>query len=263
MSRTAQTRKAKGEYGKINLRQYPVRVNDDNPRSATPPSADNDRLRLLPCGEFAEDVISPALPYMGYEKMRIQYNIDLLDLSALTSFHVSHATVRALSRQPLRLIDALRSRQWSYLDFLPSLYGDSKSLDNAALCLAARLRHYLNHPGEPPTAKTCALYSVALKALQAELDDPELRVQPHVLCATQVLGLYEVRQKEEPPLCLVCVTDENCPRRKLLNSCSGDAWVKHASGAAALIQLRGVERYETELEKALLLSQIGSIVGGL
>jgi hypothetical protein len=97
MSRTTQARKAKAKYGKNNLRQYPVRVNDDNPY--------NDRL---PCGEFAEDVISPALPYMGYKKMRIQYNIDLLDLSALTSFHVCHATVRVLSRQPLHLIDALR-----------------------------------------------------------------------------------------------------------------------------------------------------------
>jgi hypothetical protein len=41
----------------------------------------------------------------------------------------------------------------------------------------------------------------------------------------------------------------------------GQAWVKHARGAARLIEHRGPERFKTEFEKSLLMTQLGIIVG--
>lgn len=146
--------------------------------------------------ENQDTTISPsAPPYQSYEKMRIRYNFDLLDLSNLTSYHTTYATVNALRQSPARLVDVLCTRRSSYLDYIPSLYGSSRSLDTAVHCLAAQLQHYLHVPKElaTPTPNTLGLYSDALKMLQLELNDPELYSQPHVLCATEILGLYEVR----------------------------------------------------------------------
>jgi len=38
------------------------------------------------------------------------------------------------------------------------------------------------------------------------------------------------------------------------------AWIRHAAGAARLIQLRGPKNYTTEFEKALLMAHTGPIV---
>lgn len=40
----------------------------------------------------------------------------------------------------------------------------------------------------------------------------------------------------------------------------GQAWAKHARGAARLIEHRGPERFKTEFEKSLLMTQLGIIV---
>ncbi|GAM37171.1 hypothetical protein TCE0_022f06860 [Talaromyces pinophilus] len=225
MSRAASARKSKGGYGQHNLRQYPIQVLDGE-SDLTP------RSRLV----CAKDTIPTSLSGTGYERMRIQYNFDLLDLSALTTFHVAHATASALAAHPTRLTDILRCRQWSYLTYLPSRIGHCDSLDRAAECVAARVQNWLAFPSEPISKDVLRLYSKALEALRTELENPDSFLRADVLCATEMLGIYE-----------------------LLKMSTEQAWIQHSSGATTLTRLRGARRYKTEFEKALLLSHIGQI----
>lgn len=181
MSRAASARKSKGGYGQHNLRQYPVQVLDVD-SDLTP------RSRLV----CEKAVIPTSLSGTGYERMRIQYKFDLLDLSALTTFHVAHATATSLAIKPSRLTDILRCRQWSYLSYLPSRIGNCDALDRAAECVAARVQQWLAFPSEPISKDVLRLYSKALKALRTELENPDSYLRADVLCATQMLGLYEV-----------------------------------------------------------------------
>ena len=227
MSRAALARRQRGNYGKHNLRQYPIILgaadeqSEDRNRATTQPAQAQDRpgtrdepnqlhaLNVRPAAshEILDfniqhpnlgdenqqiQVIPPAMSSTGYESMRIRYDFDILDLSALTTFHVGRATAKALSIQPSRLIDVLRCKQWSYLSYLPSRYGQATCLDDAAHCAIARVRHFALTPTEPLSRNILSLYSKALLSLQAALNDPVLCLSPDVLCATQILSIYEV-----------------------------------------------------------------------
>ena len=166
MSRAASARRRKGDYGKQNLRQHRVFMEDgeglntpvpiNNLTNANPPRTRVNDLdfgiiddpkplkpltghpKLTPGRSLAAAI--PASPSStGYELMRIHHDFDIVDLSALATFHVGRATPQALASQPRRLIDVLRCRQWSYFSYLPSRYGHSTCLDDAIHCIAARV----------------------------------------------------------------------------------------------------------------------------
>ncbi len=218
MSKTAAARRQQGKHGKTNLRQYPIFLGQSrsNPTlpvsdpkapegphgksdtatakggaSSRPPEADF-RGNHFSSSLLLSRTIPASLPSVGYESMRIQYDFDVLDLSALTSFHAGRATAQALMHDPSRLIDVLRCKQWSYLSFLPSRFGHVDCLDDAARCLAAKARHQLLSPTNPPNVIVVSLYSRALASLQSALSDPDRFLQPDVLCATEILAIYEV-----------------------------------------------------------------------
>ncbi len=179
MSKSAQARKKRGGYGQHNLIQYPA--------------------EYLPCSGGKSDpqvsvkaLIPASLASSSYEKMRIRYNFDLLDLSQLTSFHISYATANILANKPTMLTEVLGHRDWSYLNYLPGRIGHNSALDKAAACVAARAQQWLSSPSEPVSSSILKLYSSALAALQAELQCPNACLRPDVLCATQLLGIYEV-----------------------------------------------------------------------
>ncbi|PTB66125.1 hypothetical protein BBK36DRAFT_1200107 [Trichoderma citrinoviride] len=229
MSRCAHDRRKRGGYGQHNLIQYPVGMlqdEDSRERDASRKSA----------SVFVNPAISANLASCHYEKMRMRYNFDLLDLSQLTSFHISYATASRLANKPTMLTEVLGDRHWSYLSYLPSRLGHNSALDKAAACVAARAQQWLTSPSEPVSCGILKLYSSALKALQAELQNPKACLQPDVLCATALLGVYE-----------------------LLKMSTEDAWNYHSTGAGALIKLRGPGRCESDFEKALLLSHVGQI----
>jgi hypothetical protein len=186
MSKAGAARKKRLGYGQHNLRQYPVYF-DEKP-STEPLTSDTDIIakqgsirHIIPCNPSS----------IGFESLRIKYNFDLLDLSALTTFHVGHATAGALATNPFLLTDILSCRQWSYLTYVPSRIGNCASLDRAAECVVARVQHWLLFPFDPVPEDIIKLYSKALKALQVELDGEEF-LRPEVLCATELLSIYEV-----------------------------------------------------------------------
>ncbi|KAI4177392.1 MAG: hypothetical protein LQ343_000372 [Gyalolechia ehrenbergii] len=179
----------------------------------------------------------PASPSStGYEAMRIRYDFDVLDLSALTALHIERTTAQPLQDKPSCLLEILRYRQWSYFSYMPWRYGHTRCLDDALCCVAARVRQWITKPGRPDD-QVLVLYSKAVKSLQAAIDDPIQRMQPDVLCAVEVLSIFQ-----------------------LLDTERWDSWTLHAAGAANLIRLRGPGRYETNFEKALFLAQVGPII---
>jgi hypothetical protein len=94
----------------------------------------------------------------------------------------------------------------------------------------------------------------ALDSLQKALDDPSERYKAEVLCATEILALYEVRFRSERALKKALIISQ------LLDPFGETAWIRHAAGAARLIQLRGTNSYTSDFEKALFVAHTGPIV---
>lgn len=230
MKKAAATRKKNGSYGKHNLRQYPVFVEamQFNPAetqiieeaidclpTASDPTYEEDttiytsRKPLKATkgkkdGQSADSqmclailALSQNLPATlsatGYELSSMKSDFDILDLSMLASMFSGRAARAALSQEPQNLIHQIRARQkWSYLSYLPQLYGHYPCLNAATDCVVARARQIMS-PHEDWEPAVLNFYVRALGALQKALDDPEQRYTPEVLCATEILSLYEVR----------------------------------------------------------------------
>ena len=289
MSRAASARRQRGNYGKKNLRQFPVLVTDPEqpqeadgktstdpqktaesiaPSTATSvlslpersrgnkreaPSSDvvaakrkstSPPIKIL--SESSTAKLLPSLPTTGYESMRSEFNFDVLDLSGLTTYHIGRPVVEELSRSPSALVDLLKHKPWSYFSYVPQRIGQTACLDDAVRCVLARVCQCVGTPGEPPTRSVLAFYSKALKSLQAAIDDPELRLHANVLCATEVLAIYEVSKDIYIRFSSVLITS-----RQLLDNSRKDAWIQHTVGAIALIKLRGPQSFTTSYEKAL------------
>ncbi|TVY20779.1 Uncharacterized protein LARI1_G001817 [Lachnellula arida] len=287
MKKASAERRRDGNYGKHNLRQFPVFIVDqENNNGQTPvqvkePSSSPDKSASS--SSASEKLIGPytggkhveekhkavrsngnkadengngngvdrqrwlaqtltnnfpgSLSAKGYELTSMKSGFDILDLSTLATLHIGRAARAALSQNPHHLIYQLRSRkQWSYLSYLPSLYGHVPCLSDAADCVIARARQIVS-PHEKWEAAVITFYVKALDSLQKALDNPKQRYKPEVLCATEILALYE-----------------------LLDPSGETAWIRHAAGAAKLIQLRGPKNYNTEFEKALFMAHTGPIM---
>lgn len=80
-----------------------------------------------------------------------------------------------------------------YVEFLPSRLGYSSSLDSAIQCVVGALRD-LTLPLEQRTPVTTLVsYTKALKHLQRSIADAEQCQKSETLCATQLLGIFEVK----------------------------------------------------------------------
>lgn len=189
-----------------------------------------------------------------YPTMLVKCGLDFSDLSLLSSLEVGRYTGQRLLERPQNMVAFLGGKNWSYCQYMPALYSQSVLIQKAADCVVARVRCLLT-PGIPEwESLAITSYSKALSHLQEAINCPQECLSAELLCATQVLGLYEVSIRPTWK-----VTNNIS---QLLNPCRADAWVKHAAGAACIIQLRGPKSYTTELEKSLLLGQIGPIVSG-
>ncbi|KAL8945893.1 MAG: hypothetical protein Q9222_007634 [Ikaeria aurantiellina] len=266
MSRAAAARRRRGTYGKQNLGQHLVLRPTPDPMEQDPetqqPEDDTENhdrtvahcinpieVSVDPFGSLQQSGIcvlpipdTPSLDWIpacpsstGYEAMRMRFDYDIIDASALTSVHIGRATAQPLQEKPARLSNILQSKRWSYFDYLPSRYGQTQCLDDALCCLAARIRQWITNPGKP-SPKILQLYSKAVKSLQAALDDATMVLHSDVLCATEILTIYE-----------------------LLDSERDRAWMPHTKGTATLIRLRGPKGFPTEYDKALFFAQLGPI----
>ena len=228
MSRAAAARRKRGNYGKANLGQLPEQMllslygNPQDGETQVEPSRAKEHVESLvtyqscrtfepPNAETSQEwtfgvpqALNPmhnvqgsphipwSMPSTGYELTRIKYNFDVLDLSSLACYHMGAATGQALLSQRSSLSGVLQCRHWSYCSFLPMLYGKSTHLDDAIHCVALRVRQFVGALDPGTDRLVLVHYKKALQSLQLALNDPEVRFQPEVLCATEILAIYEV-----------------------------------------------------------------------
>ncbi|KAL9096077.1 MAG: hypothetical protein Q9165_001599 [Trypethelium subeluteriae] len=262
MRSTGAARKQSGVYGKTNLRQIPVFVDDmvDQPKSSptlshswswsslSSPTQDpgdsiasdtyqRGKFDVFQVGGFPPSTPIPAsLSSTGYQLLKVEYGVDLGRLASLAEVHFGRATCRILSQQPSILKLICSDNTLSYLRYVPALYDHCVLIQAVTRCTLARMQQCLS---PNPTARSASVlnhYGKALQRLQQALNEPACLYEPIVLCATQILALFE-----------------------LLNFSENGAWIRHAAGAARLIELRGTQGYRTEFEKSLFMAQAGPI----
>lgn len=242
-------RKQRGGYGQHNLRQYPVFVSQGVSSNSTSALANapeeeneaadaNARIWKVVC-QWNES-IPTKMPIGTYEKLRRDLDFDITELSLLTSLSFGRGAARALASQPAQLAGMLLGSNSSYLNFVPTRYEENPLLRDVLFCTAAQSRWLLRPQSITAETAILASYGNALQRLQRALTDPEQCLHPDVLCATQVLGLFEV-----------------------LKFSRAERWQYHVAGASHIIQNRGPARFKSEYEKALFVSQVGAIVCNL
>lgn len=208
MCDAGQARKQRGDYGQNNLCQYPVYVSQGESSSIFPatttdeetdPTAANAPIWQL-ASQWQASVPSQ-LPSSAYGRLRQDLGFDITELS-LPPFHsFARTSVHTLSAQPRQLAKMLFTGVGSYLSFVPSRYEDNPLLRDALFCLAAQSQWALRPQSTISEAAILAAYGSALRRLQKALIDPNQCLEPDVLYATELLGLFEVslliRNEEE------------------------------------------------------------------
>lgn len=139
---------------------------------------------------FASFPIQPR--FTLFESMRARLDFDPIYLSSLTGFHVGEATAIKLSSDAQLLKKLIHHDQRSFFDHLPSLFGCAPFFDLAIESLTYRVREILSVSGTQPSHTARRLHSNAISALQATLNDTAKQLSSEVLCAVQLLSLYEV-----------------------------------------------------------------------
>ncbi|KAM0461401.1 hypothetical protein ACHAPV_004105 [Trichoderma viride] len=237
MRDTAVARKQRGDYGKHNLRQYPVFISPADGSEPAKDAPDSDDLQRIRQSIDLYVPFSPQDPRMPKE-----FSL-LLNLMPLTGLRLGVGTLSHYLYEPAQPKDAIVTAQASsqkLLSFIPSRYGHVQLLRHATDCVIAKLQ-YLSQPEEnrSPKGDLKALmhYQKALQALQEALLDEREWAKPETLCATQLLGIFEA-----------------------LNGNEKDSWMQHVGGAARLVEARGAHMFQSEFEKALFLSHIGPTV---
>ncbi|KAF2237719.1 hypothetical protein EV356DRAFT_510724 [Viridothelium virens] len=257
-------RKQGGVYGKTNLRQEPVFVDEviDQPNSSLPrsqsqsqswsslPSPEQDAGNSMRSDTYRYGIndtfqaagfrpstpIPASLSSTGYQLLKQEYGVDLARLATLAEVHFGRATCRILSQQPSILKFICSDDTISYLRYVPALYDHCALIQAVTRCTLARMQQCLSPSPTALSASVLKHYEKALQRLQQALNDPACLYEPVVLCATQILALFE-----------------------LLNFSENGAWIRHVAGAARLIELRGPQGYRTEFEKALFMAQAGPL----
>ena len=212
MRDVAVDRKTRGGYGKHNLRQYPnfrstedlsLRVDKelaDTTRSSSekyPPDRDpitTLQKVMVPSIRFRSHTytspVSIAYPdHATSEKFAL-----LLNLAPLTGLRLGIAQFSPLKSE---LVNAsasqLGSRKLAY--FITTRYAQVPTLQYAADCVIAKLRQVLRpSDSSSPEGEHAILvqYTKALRSLHKALDDEAQRVTAETLCATELLGIFEV-----------------------------------------------------------------------
>ena len=118
MSRVAAARRQRGLWGQSNHRQHLVSQPDleaqaeaENETAAPGSARASLSLRNLRHAMSTRMALPANVPSSGYEFMRMDYGVDLQDISALTTFHTGRITAQLLAREPHRLMHVLRCRQ--------------------------------------------------------------------------------------------------------------------------------------------------------
>jgi hypothetical protein len=124
--------------------------------------------------------------------MLTKCNLDFLDLSLLASLEVGRYTGQRLLESPRNMSHFLGGKNWSYWGYVPFHYNQSVLVRNASDCVVARVRCLLTPKATQWESLALSSYSKALLNLQEAINSTPQHPTAEILCATQILGLYEV-----------------------------------------------------------------------
>lgn len=185
-----------------NRRQLPSFVTNDQvrlepkPQRELPNAAQSSKSNSVTFS--SNDVPSQPSPvntiYLKPKRSTIsaQTNLDFLGLSLLASLEVGRYTGQRLLKNPQNFSHFLGGKNWSYIQYIPANYGSSALIRRASDSVLARVRCLLSPEETKWEPLALSSYSKALADLQLAIDSSSQRPSAEVLCATQVLGLYEV-----------------------------------------------------------------------
>lgn len=182
----------------------------------------------------------PATPRPAPPVLPAGGSAQVLDLLRLIPRTAPGLVMREYIGDGLNITLSISHRVASYLFELPVRVGHCAALDGAVACVAAALRWRHGKTSAEDALSTphvLALYGRALQALRRALDDGDRVASPEVLCATELLCIFEALARNEMT-----------------------AYYQHAAGAAKLIQHRGATRFTTEFEKSLLAARFPSLI---
>ena len=226
MKQASATRRKLGNYGKHNVRQCPIfcevitqksvagrphnktiyedeesyRREDEDEllRDGEDSALSHNSLHLAgsnvqPFNMFAyKSSLPPSLSRQGYEAVVAAYDLDVVNLSAVALLRLGRSACMMLSADTSTLASLLRCNWASYLTYAPSRYAHSPCLSDAIDCILARVRQILFPAETKFNSIVLPRYIKALKSLQEALYSSSQCYEADVLCAIEILALYEV-----------------------------------------------------------------------
>lgn len=200
MQKVAQKRRAEPKHRHPNSRQLPVFIPSNGLHES---AAEYKQIQALDVAERPSQTkpdgvyIHPDTTYLRtptttYSAVLAKTNLHFLDLSLLTSVGVGRYTGQRLLESPQTIAHFFTGRNWSYFQYVPLHYQQSVLIRSAADCVLARVRCSLTPGDQRWELYALSAYSRALSKLQDAMDSTPQRITAELLCATQMLGLYEV-----------------------------------------------------------------------
>jgi hypothetical protein len=197
MQKVAQKRKAEPKPRHPNSRQLPVFISGDENRASYEHiqtlNVAKRPVRIRSDGVYIQtDTTYLRAPASTYSAILAKTNLDFLDLSLLTSVGVGRYTGQKLLENPQTISHFFGGRNWSYFQYIPMRYQQSVLIRSATDSVLARVRHLLTPDDTRWELFALSAYSRALSKLQDAMDSTSQQITADILCATQMLGLYEV-----------------------------------------------------------------------
>jgi len=199
MRNVALERKRRGGYGQRNVGQYPIFVSRGDPILFDPESTTDDEVDIATfhvriCeASYRWHTLMPAkMPPSLFDKLRSDLDFDVRLLSHLTSVLFGRIAARNLSAQPDLIAHILVGSRWSYLNFLPIRCEENQLLRDVCFCVTARCRQLLRNQSATSEPAILRAYCIALQRLQSAITDANQCLEPDVLCAVELLGVFEV-----------------------------------------------------------------------
>ena len=258
----AATKKLEGRNGRVNVIQYPpwVHPDDSNVRQSPEHELDQRPSRKVqvrassysrkrkehpvPAVSYVESSYfpSPQSSQQALYPLRCHFQTSVLSAAQLVSLLPSlrlqevlldqRRSLNSNVRESNKTRKVLRLTDHDFISLVVDHYGQSKAVDAAVECLAARTRQLMGtaEHNTPKSESPAYLYGRALRYMKQDIDNIAVQL-PNVSTkiAILVLTLYE-----------------------LLNTADEVAWILHSNGAAILLQKAGPQLMDDELKRTLL-----------
>lgn len=215
--------------------------------NVTPRPSDGKTIIALPTTIQSLPLLAPKISSTAKAKELVCLLPHVSDISS------SRSPAEELSQYTLSQFHSLTL----YIEFLPSRMGFNTTLDSAIDSIVSALRDLCRSPSGKSSVATLTAYAQALAHLQDVIEDPIECLSAETLCATQLLGYFEV---------IHTLSLQYLEIMQLLTFCQaltrpdGQISNNHARGTTQLIQFRGPERFRDSFERALLMSQATILV---